>query len=245
MKHFSRSSWLLLAAMMAAGMSAAVQAKELEVKITKDIPYTTVQHDNELIKIQRIQDTSHRIDGSFAKTSRPCPPFCINPLSLHQDVNTVAELEVIDFMEGPYYRGRGVIIDARTPSWYKRGTIPGSINVPFTVFERPDDDFELVDLLESFGAKQRDEVNPVVRAIEQLGLMDGDMKTDKWDFSEAKDLLLWCNGPWCGQSPRAIKALLALGYPAEKLYYYRGGMQMWQSLGLTTIVPSAATLAAR
>jgi rhodanese-related sulfurtransferase len=50
--------------------------------------------------------------------------------------------------------------------------------------------------------------------------------------------LLWCNGPWCGQSPRAIRALISLGYPAEKLYYYRGGMQMWQSLGLTTVLPS-------
>ena len=100
-------------------------------------------------------------------------------------------------------------------------------------------------MLESFGAKQRDEVNPVLRVVETLGFMDGDMKTDSWDFSQAKDVLLWCNGPWCGQSPRAIKALLALGYPADKIYYYRGGMQMWQSLGLTTIKPSTETLAAR
>jgi hypothetical protein len=42
---------------------------------------------------------------------------------------------------------------------------------------------------------------------------------------------------WCGQSPHAIKNLLALGYPAEKIYYYRGGMQAWQSLGLTVHTP--------
>jgi len=47
--------------------------------------------------------------------------------------------------------------------------------------------------------------------------------------------MLWCNGPWCGQSPHAIRGLLDLGYPAEKLYYYRGGMQAWQSLGLTVV----------
>ncbi len=233
------------AMVLASSITLVAHAKELEVKITKDMAYSTVMHENELVKIQRIQDTNHKIDGSFAKTSRPCPPFCINPIALHEGVKTVGELEVIKFMEGPYYRGRGVIIDARTPSWHKRGTIPGSINIPFTEFERPADDFELVEILESLGAKQRDEVNPVVRVIESLGFMDGDMKTDKWDFSQAKDLLLWCNGPWCGQSPRAIKALLALGYPADKLYYYRGGMQMWQSLGLTTIKPSQSTVAAR
>ncbi len=78
----------------------------------------------------------------------------------------------------------------------------------------------------------------LMRSLEKVGLFSGDKKTDTWDFSEARQLLLWCNGPWCGQSPRAIRALISLGYPAEKLYYYRGGMQMWQSLGLSTVVPS-------
>jgi len=31
--------------------------------------------------------------------------------------------------------------------------------------------------------------------------------------------------------------LIKLGYPEEKMKYYRGGMQAWQLLGLTTIVP--------
>jgi hypothetical protein len=53
----------------------------------------------------------------------------------------------------------------------------------------------------------------------------------------AKDLVLWCNGPACGQSPRAIRGLLDVGYPGEKISYYRGGMQMWQLWGLTTVVP--------
>ena len=79
--------------------------------------------------------------------------------------------------------------------------------------------------------------------VESIGLLGGDQKTERWDFTDAKELLIWCNGPWCGQSPRAIKGLLSLGYPAEKLYYYRGGMQMWQSLGLTTILPSDTSVA--
>ena len=75
------------------------------------------------------------------------------------------------------------------------------------------------------------------RAMEEFGLMGGKQKNDEWDFTSAKKLILWCNGMWCGQSPRAIQGLLELGYPAEKILYYRGGMQVWQSLGLTVIVP--------
>jgi len=141
-------------------------------------------------------------------------------------------------METALHRGDGAIIDTRTPSWHEKGTIPGSINIPFTVFEKPIDEPELAEVLERFGARERDGVNAVMRSLEKVGMFNGDQKTDTWDFSEAKQLLLWCNGPWCGQSPRAIRALISLGYPAEKLYYYRGGMQMWQSLGLTTVLPS-------
>jgi rhodanese-related sulfurtransferase len=79
-----------------------------------------------------------------------------------------------------------------------------------------------------------------MRSLEKVGLFSGDKKTDTWDFSEARQLLLWCNGPWCGQSPRAIKALLGHGFPAEKVSYYRGGMQMWKVLGLTVVIPKEA-----
>ena len=233
-----RNSILFSVLICAALLTMQVMASSLEVKITQDKPYTVVNHGEELIKVQRIQDTSHTIDGSFAKTSRPCPPFCVNPLNIGEGVATVAELEVIKFMETVLQRGDGIIIDSRTPSWHEKGTIPGSINIPFTVFEKPADDSELVEVLERLGAREREDVNVVMRSLEKVGMFSGNQKTDSWDFSEAKQLLLWCNGPWCGQSPRAIRALLSMGYPAEKLYYYRGGMQMWQSLGLTTVLPT-------
>jgi rhodanese-related sulfurtransferase len=235
-------STIILAAAVAV-MSFNTHARDVTVKITKDKSYSTVHDGHELIKISRIQDTSHVIDGSFAKTSRPCPPFCITPLSVDKGVTTVAELEVIKFMETSMYRGKGVIIDARTPGWHKKGTIPGSINIPFTTFEKDSNDIELAEIFESLGAVERDNVNSVLRMVEGFGFLGGDQKTEKWDFSDAKELLLWCNGPWCGQSPRAIKALLKAGYPAEKLFYYRGGMQMWQSLGLSTVVPKGVSVA--
>lgn len=233
-----KNSILFSVLICAALVTMSSMAANLEVKITDDKPYSVVNHGTELVKVQRIQDTSHMIDGSFAKTSRPCPPFCVNPLNIADGVATVAELEVIKFMETAMHRGDGVMIDSRTPSWHEKGTIPGSINIPFTVFEKPADDPELAEMLERLGAKERHDVNVVMRSLEKVGLFSGNQKTDTWDFSEAKQLLLWCNGPWCGQSPRAIHALVDLGYPAEKLYYYRGGMQMWQSLGLTTVLPS-------
>jgi hypothetical protein len=56
-----------------------------------------------------------------------------------------------------------------------------------------------------------------------------------YDFSAAHTLAIFCNGPWCGQTPNYIRTLLALGYPAAKLKWYRGGMQDWCSLGLTVL----------
>ena len=58
-----------------------------------------------------------------------------------------------------------------------------------------------------------------------------------WDFTNAQHLPMYCNGPWCDQSPRAIRNLLEVGYPRAKISYYRGGMQNWQSLGLTVEAP--------
>ena len=55
-----------------------------------------------------------------------------------------------------------------------------------------------------------------------------------WDYSNAKTLVMFCNGMWCGQSPNNIKNLLKFGYPADKIKWYRGGMQNWEILGLST-----------
>ena len=60
---------------------------------------------------------------------------------------------------------------------------------------------------------------------------------EAWDFSQAKTLVMFCNGIWCPQSPAAIRRLLAMGYPAAKIKYYRGGMQNWFALGLTVVYP--------
>ncbi len=216
-------------------VSPAVSA--LEVKLTPDRDYVEVIHQGRLVKVMRIQDQDHKLEGSFAKTSRKCPPFCIQPMEVAPGVKTVGQVELFDFMEQELLDGTGVLIDARTPSWWKRGTIPGSINIPFTVFGLDMDDPKLLEVMDKLGVRRRNQVGGFTRLLEKSGLLGNGDKTDDWDFSHAKTLVLWCNGMWCGQSPRAIRGLLKMGYPASKIRYYRGGMQAWQSLGLTVVVP--------
>jgi rhodanese-related sulfurtransferase len=43
--------------------------------------------------------------------------------------------------------------------------------------------------------------------------------------------VFFCNGPQCPQSQKAINMLLEAGYPAQKMWYYRGGMHNWITLG--------------
>ena len=222
---------------LASCLFIATSAFSLDVKLTAQKDYVEVIDHGNLIRVERIQDQDHILEGGFSKTSRKCPPFCIQPISAGEGVTTVAQLEIFTFMEEDILDETGVIIDARTPSWYKRGTIPGSVNIPFTVFNLDENDSSLINAMKILGANRRGNVNSFDRLIEKMGFMGGEQKTDTWDFTAAKKLILWCNGPWCGQSPRAIRGLLKLGYPPEKLFYYRGGMQVWQSLGLTVVVP--------
>lgn len=55
------------------------------------------------------------------------------------------------------------------------------------------------------------------------------------DLNREQETIFFCNGPQCGQSPEAIRALLEAGYPPEKILYYRGGMHDWLTLGLPVV----------
>jgi len=234
----------MLALLVSSALLLNSNAAALDVKLTDYLAYLEVDHNGEQVRIQRIQDTNNTLKDGFAKTSRKCPPFCIQPMTVAPGVTTVGEAEIFRFMERELEGGSGLIVDARTPSWYRKGTIPGSVNIPFTEFVREADAEETVKLLQQLGGVPRGEVSWLRRSFEKLmaslGLFGADQKTDSWDFSGARQVVFWCNGPWCGQSPRAISGLLSYGYPAEKVFYYRGGMQMWKVLGLTVVVPGTA-----
>ncbi|WP_342076988.1 rhodanese-like domain-containing protein [Yoonia sp. SS1-5] len=190
-------------------LAAAVHAQD--VAITPDMTRAEFAVNGQNILIERNQDADAVIEPGFAKTSRACPPFCIHPMSGGEGVETVGEIELIDFIDNYVEEGTGLLVDSRIPSWFEKGTIPSAINIPFTALEPTN--------------QYRDEI------LQALG---GVKSGDNWDYSAATDLLLSCNGPWCDQSPRAIQNLLSAGYPAEKIRYYRGGMQLWLLLGLTT-----------
>lgn len=188
------------------------------VNITPDLESIVVTHQGKSVEIRRNQDPENVVNPIYAKTSRECPPFCIQPIELAAGVETIGELELLDYLQKKERGDAGIlIIDSRTPDWVKRGTIPGAINIPWTKLtpSAGADPFEMAEIFSS----QFD-------AIEQEGF---------WNFSRVKTLVLFCNGPWCGQSPTNIKTLLKLGYPADKIKWYRGGMQNWENLGLTVV----------
>lgn len=231
--------YVILAGISLLLLPATSQAERIKVKITKEIPYVVIDYQGKKIKIMRNQDQNHVITGGFAKTSRPCPPFCFQPEKVTDEVETIGEVELVRFLKNEYSRGNGLLVDARVPSWYHKGTIPGSINVPFPTFS--DDNVrdlhpDLLAAMELFGVRKKTSAE-MEKGDGFFSRLFGSKDTKDWDFSKAKPLVLFCNGPWCGQSPTAIRALLKLGYPPEKLKYYRGGMQMWQMGGLTTVLP--------
>lgn len=207
----------IMAALALVAQNNAFSAEELKVRITRDIPSVTVLHDGKPVTIQRNQNRSHMVNPAFAKTSRPCPPFCIQPAIVAPGVETIAELEVLDYVKRMSDGDTSILlIDSRTPDWVRRGTIPGSINIPWTWLNvGTSDPLSIEDIMTGpLGVKGDDEA---------------------WDFSAAKTLVMFCNGIWCGQSPNNIRSLLTMGYPAEKIKWYRGGMQNWEILGLTTV----------
>ena len=112
-----------------------------------------------------------------------------------------------------------VVVDSRTPDWVTKGTIASAINVPWTTLNpaKGATPIEIAEILQD-----------VFNVSESEGL---------FDFSSAKTAVLFCNGMWCGQSPNNIKNLLKVGYPAHKIKWYRGGMQDWEILGLSTAKP--------
>jgi rhodanese-related sulfurtransferase len=191
----------------------------LEVNISAELASVDVMHQGRKVTIMRNQNQSNAVDPNFTITSRACPPFCIQPSELASGVKTIGELEVLSFLRKICDGAESVmVIDTRTSAWVEKGIIPGTVNIPWDTLDIGKSDPVVVhDILEN-----------------QLGARGSD---DGWSFDNVKTLVLFCNGSWCGQSTTMIKVLLKIGYPAKKLLWYRGGMQDWEGLGLTTLKP--------
>jgi rhodanese-related sulfurtransferase len=54
------------------------------------------------------------------------------------------------------------------------------------------------------------------------------------EFDTNRVHILFCNGPQCPQTPDALGSLSDVGYPVDRLAYYRGGMHDWITLAMPT-----------
>jgi hypothetical protein len=181
-----------------------------DIKITKDISSIVAKDKGVDVVIKRTQKPNSRLNSAFLNADKECPPNCIQPMSIG-DVKTVGELEVLEFIKEMKDNSNMLLIDARTRNWYKKGTIPASINLPYTMLK-----------------KEGKYINKI------LTLLGGHKVNGKWNFDNVQTLLIFGNGVWDDQATLAIKSLLDMGYPADKLRFYRGGVQVWNLAGLTT-----------
>lgn len=171
------------------------------VNIRPDLPHVTVETAAGPYQIARNPDLDATLTGDWARISRPCPPFCIQPMIPAEGVTPIGELEVLEMLEHP----DAIVVDSRTDKWYSEGTIPGAISIPFT------------------------------DVADRLDLLGCELDFEGYLCEDAKNVALFCNGMWCGQSPMAIRNMIQAGYPAERIFYYRGGMQDWRILGLSVV----------
>ena len=112
-----------LALLTLLALPAPLAATALEVNITRDLGEFTVQHGTREVRVMRNQETDNVIDFDYALTSRPCPPFCAQPMRAAPGVETIGEVELVAFMRTRLADGSGVLIDARTPDWFERGLV--------------------------------------------------------------------------------------------------------------------------
>jgi len=239
LKKLKSAPFIILLASTAGLSSQAISADEkgLTVAISNDITGVTVTHKGKDFRIMREQDTEAVVDPRYAKTSRSCPPFCIQTMSVAPGIETIGEIEILDYLAKIHAGNNGIlVIDSRTPDWSSKGTIPGAKNIPWTKLN-PKSGATTEGIMkvmsEQFGVKRAKNID----TFDVDEAIVGGNTSGVFDFNNAKTLVLFCNGMWCGQSPNNIKTLLKFGYPADKIKWYRGGMQAWSILGLSTAKP--------
>ena len=143
----------------------------------------------------------------------------IQPIKIDNEIETVGELEVLKFLGVLEFEpDKYALIDARNSHWYKEITIPNSINIPYSHIN-----------------KDKDLSKEYTRVLKLLNIKKD--KNGKLDFLQAKEVIVFCNGNWCVQSVWAIESLVEMGYPKNKIFWYRGGLQDWAGSGFTTLKP--------
>jgi rhodanese-related sulfurtransferase len=141
----------------------------------------------------------------------------VQAMKIDDEIVTVGEIEVLKFLQLlDFEPEKYIIVDARNEEWFQQMAIPHAVNIPYLNIKYYEDFPDEID--------------------KNMALLN--VKKDKkgtLDFSEAKEVIVYCNGSWCPQSVKMIKALAAMGYPKKKLFWYRGGLQDWIGAGFTVM----------
>jgi rhodanese-related sulfurtransferase len=185
-----------------------------EMIVKRDIPKACnkVQIDNETLWTGNY---AHKSVPEACKSTYVHTKGRLLPMHLDEDLETYGELEVLYTLREMNTNPNIVLVDSRRKKWFDYRTIPGAINMPFHYFkDNLEHEFEFE------------------YALKYLGVIKG--KNGEYNFDNVKTMVIFCNGPWCSQSPTMIFSLIKVGYPNENLKWYRGGLQDWLSAGMTS-----------
>lgn len=164
----------------------------------------------ERVKISRENREVARYAERFAAAGDGCGAPCIAPMSIADGIQTLDETQVLEFLVTQVADNSGLMVDARMPAERAQGFIPGTVNLPFATLD-PANEYRK-DILRALGAREFDGV---------------------FNFTDARELLIYDNGPSTNDAGKLVQHLLNEGYPAELIRYYRGGMQVWAVLGFS------------
>jgi rhodanese-related sulfurtransferase len=146
----------------------------------------------------------------FASLKASCDPHCVAPALVAVGIETVIEPQLLEFMVEAVGRNTGLLVDARMPADRALGFIPGSVSLPHQMLAELND--IRTQTLKALGARTFEDV---------------------YNFADAQTLMVYDNGPSQNDAGLLVAHLLEVGYPPEKIRYYRGGMQVWSVLALT------------
>ena len=139
--------------------------------------------------------------------SRECPPYCISPMKI-DNIKSVGELETIEFIKS--IKKHRLLIDARSSIEYKQKSLPTAINIPYSILTP--------------NSKYREEI---------LKLLGVKRLKKRFYFKNVYRLLIFDNGILDNRAIKMIDTLVKIGYPKNRILYYRGGVNSWRELGLT------------
>ena len=110
--------------------SVLAEGDEKFVPVSKGVKSIEMNLNGEKFTLMRNQTAGNKISSLYETTNRGIP----QPISLAYGLETLGELEFIDYMKKAQSDDSIAIIDSRKPGWFAKLRIPGAVNVPFTNF---------------------------------------------------------------------------------------------------------------